>query len=98
MKITENLIEVMTLDEFADKHDLEFEINERNVSKNDPMRFYVNFKSAWLKEPGVFCGASGNGATKEIAIKNYKQRISNQCLVFNPNCKNEKRIYVPCII
>ena len=98
MNITENLIPEMTLEKFADEHDLEFEINERNVPKNDPMRFYVNFKGAWISEPGVFCGASGDGNTKEEAIKNYKNRISNSCLVFHPNCSNEKRIHVPHII
>lgn len=101
MKITENLIPRIKIEDFADKHGLELEIFERvekDYCATGPfMRYYTHFKHSWIKEGPCLVGASGDGPTKNIAIENYKQRISNQWLVIDLG-KNRKDIQVPNII
>jgi hypothetical protein len=99
MKIVKNLLERMTLEQFANKHELVMEIYERphDITWAEP--FYANFVHAELAENGCLVGAYGNGYSPEDAIKDYAKRISGKRLVLNA-FTNEKRkeILVPILI
>lgn len=97
MEILRKLISVMTIEEFADKHNLIMEVRERNVPENDPSRFYAQFKNSELTHGRCFLiGAYGNGATEEEAINNYIKEISQKTMVFNAtDAAKRKEILVP---
>lgn len=96
MKIEKHEIDGMTIEEFADKHDLVMEIHERRTPIGDPSRYYAHFKSAEAKE-GTCClvGLFGNGSTPEEAITNYAREISLRTIIINAMRDNRREIIVP---
>ncbi len=88
-------IEVLTLKEFAEKHELIMQIFERRTPENDPMRFYAHFKDAETLANGFLCGEFGNGLTKEMATANYGRKIENKLLVFGAYTDHRKEIRCP---
>ena len=71
----------MTIEEFADKHDLTMTVRERPTASTVDNRFYASFDSVELKGDGVLVSSFGNGATPEEAINNYATEIHLQVLV-----------------
>ena len=74
----------MTIDEFAELHDLEMEVMERPSSlvKNPEMRYFASFKRVEVMSDGTLHGAFGDGETPREAIADYADRISGQRLAF----------------
>lgn len=95
MNITRKPIPVTTIEEFADKHDLEMEMHERKREVGDPTRYYCRFERAELSEGTMLRGAFGNGATEEEAIADYAKEISLGRLVINAYTRERKEIDVP---
>ncbi len=95
MKKTVKNIPQCSIEQFAERHDLEMEINERPTAIGDPSRYYANFKGASTKGNHVLISDFGNGATPEQAIAEYAARISLKTLVFGEYSKDRTEIRVP---
>lgn len=88
-----------SLSEFADKHELELVVRERQVDgkiiKKDS-RYLAYFMHVEVSEPGILVGVYGNGPTPEAAIAAYARKIQSKNLVFKARDKNLRReIEVP---
>lgn len=87
MKIERRPANQMSLEAFADKHELIMEIGERTRTdlhasiKFETNRFYAGFKDTEVKDSNVLCGKHGNGATEDEAMRDYAQEISGKLLV-----------------
>lgn len=102
MKIETDFIEEITIEEFAERHDLVMCVIERHKwirkgARTLP-RYYASFKNSDISKPGVLVGASGNGETPEEAITDYASEISEQLLVIEAATPIEKRIQVPRLV
>lgn len=83
MQIRMNPVARMTLQEFAEQHNLVMEINERNPNEHpNLLRYYASFECCEVKGDGVLIGEFGDGKTPEDAMEDYTKRISNKVLVF----------------
>lgn len=92
MKIERHTLETMSIEEFAEKHDLTMEIRER---KSVIKPFCANFKGARLMYSNRVIGDFGEGITEQEAISNYANLISNGKLVFNLFLGKVPEIQVP---
>lgn len=83
MQIKMNSISRLSVQEFADQHQLTMEIHERS-KREFPMleRYYAFFEACEVKEGSVLVGVFGNGETPEDAMKDYAEKISEKRLVF----------------
>lgn len=83
MKTTINRFggEFMTLEEFAERHDLEMVVTERTDPKLP--QWYAHFKDVEIMINGMLEGAFENGAKIEDAISNYRVMISRKRIVVN---------------
>lgn len=72
----------MTIEAFADRHDLTMDVQERRGISGH-QRFWAAFHRVEIGENGVLTGAYGNGATPEEAIAQYAKRIQGEHLVQN---------------
>lgn len=82
MQIIMNTVSRMTLQGFAEQHNLVMEINERDPNEHPNLpRYYASFEHCEVKGDGVLIGEFGNGETPEEAMENYAKRISNKRLV-----------------
>lgn len=98
MKIEKEEIEQMTLEQFADKHNLIMVVKERETESHSNMRYCAYFKNTEIKE-GIFLkGEYGNGHTPEAAIGEYKHKICFRLLVVNAMSKDRKEIKIPRLI
>lgn len=97
MKIEDSTDKEITLKEFAERHNLELQINQRhgwwNPNLGEAGRYYCHFKDAWIKEGIMLGGVSGNGATKQEAIEDYTKIISDEKLIIKD--KDRREILVP---
>ena len=93
MKINYNLVKRSSLEDFANKHKLELDVNERT----DPAlpKYYVAFKSSEVKDGSMLISSSGDGNTIDEAIDEYKKKVSNKVLVINAMKENRREIRVP---
>lgn len=93
MKIERNLLTRMTIEEFAEKHDLTMSVYERT----GPIlpRFYAYFRGAEVKEGDILIGISGDGDSEEEAIKDYAKQISTRRLVLGAYTPERREIDVP---
>ena len=94
MKIEyECLVRQLTIEEFAEEHDLTMRIVER--AKWDE----ASFVGAETKA-GSCCLHStwGKGTTPEAAIKDYATKISEKTIVLNAWFDNRKEIVVPRLV
>lgn len=102
MKIERTLVPEMTIEEFAEKHDLTMEIHERSepplVNPHQSWRFYACFKHADVKDGSVPIGRFGNGATEANAIADYASKISLKLLVVDARGPNQREIKVPRLV
>jgi hypothetical protein len=97
MKIEENFVKEMTIEEFAELHDLTMEINERPNSV-PTMRFYASFKHTEVMLGRCLGSVSGDGETIEEAIQAYAQNISLQKIAVDAFKSNRREIDVPRLI
>lgn len=102
MKILEDFIPTMTIEEFAEKHNLVMVVKERGSSLmrmphiGRSGRFYAEFENSEIKGDGVLIGVFGNGPTPKDAISDYARHISERRLVLKAWNKSERReIEVP---
>ncbi|MGD9697532.1 hypothetical protein [Acinetobacter sp.] len=92
MKIKEFRRDRMTIEQFAELHDLTMEVHERY-----PGNWYAHFENSDIKEGAILKRAYGNGVNKENAIKNYADEISGTLLVLNAMSDDRKEIRVPLL-
>ena len=100
MEIKLNKAPRMTIEEFADKHDLIMEVNERSpvLWKDESSRYYAHFRNAEISRDIFLAGSFGDGSTPEEAISNYAKEISGRTLVVEA-CRDSRRdIRVPILI
>jgi len=95
MKIENNFIEEISIEEFAEKNDLVMQVFERRVPITNPNRFYACFKHCEEKGDGVLIGTYGNGVTPDLAINEYVKMISLKTLVIDAYSDSRKEIKVP---
>jgi hypothetical protein len=98
MKITRKEIPQMTIEEFAEKNELEMEIHERPRPVGDPSRYYAHFRRAEVKDGGMLVGSYGDGATPELAIENYAPQISLRRLVIDAYSEQRRELEVPRLV
>jgi hypothetical protein len=98
MKIIYNEIPTITIDEFADKHDLTMVVHERRKSVGSPDRYWAEFDHSEIGDGCILIGTYGNGATPEEAIDDYAGKIELKHLVINAFGKNRIEIDVPRLI
>ena len=101
MKIKRYKLEKMSIEKFAEKHNLIMEVHERD-NKNLPFtcfgRFYAHFSNAEIKHGTcMLIGAFGNGNTEKEAIEDYAKEISNQILIIDAMKHTRKEIIVPIL-
>jgi hypothetical protein len=83
MEIKYNKIETITIDEFADRHGLVLEVNEReplyikmpHIGENG--RFYAYFGNIEISDGRFLTSAFGNGSTIREAIEDYAYQLSH---------------------
>ena len=92
MKIELNTIKESSIYEFADKHGLVMQVNERERPHKGLARFYASFKGVEVKDGQLLVGAFGDGETPESAIANYANVISGRTLVIGAFTKNRTEI------
>jgi len=101
VKIERAMVNRMSLEAFADKHDLTMELHERTRTDLHPSfgfapnRFYAHFKNSDTKDGSVLCGTFGNGGTEYAALVEYATAISGKLLVIDAYKECRREIYVP---
>lgn len=98
MKIEKHLKKEMTLEKFAEKHDLIMQIYDRGTRRLFFKRYFAHFKNADIEEGGLLKSETGDGDTINEAIDDYARKISERTLVVDGNTKNDRRIEVPILI
>lgn len=82
MEIRYDTIPEMTIEEFAERENLEMEVRERPLPKGDPMRYHASFWHTAVMDRCFLVGEYGNGSTPEEAIQNYAKKISLKRVAF----------------
>jgi hypothetical protein len=93
MKITLKQLERLTIEDFADKHNLTMVVVERQATKG-LMPFYAEFEGSEVIEHhgAKFIGSLfGDGWNPDEAIKDYAKKLSNKVLVFNSFSKTDRK-------
>lgn len=85
----------ITIEEFADKHDLTMEVHQRNVNTLASDRLYAHFKRCEIKVGCCFRSSYGDGNTPAQAIANYAKEISRRLLVIDAMSTGRKEIQCP---
>lgn len=99
MKIKEELVQEMTIEDFADQHSLTMVIRERaNRKANDPDRFYAYLEHVEIKDGCILIGTYGNGKNKKEAMEDYAKQISEKLIVVNAYGPNRKEIHMPRLV
>ena len=99
MDIKRNIVERITIEEFADKHSLTMEVNERPAwFKDDSRRFYASFDGAEVGDGRFLTGAFGDGRTEEDAIAAYGVEITGKTIVMGAYTDKRREITVPIIV
>ena len=86
--------EEMTIEEFAEKHNLTMRVTRRPDRAGTDGEYYAHFDHADVKG-NFLVGSIGNGATEGCAIADYARKISRQLLVLNAYGTNRREIRVP---
>ena len=90
------LEEFVTLEEFAERHNLKMIVKERSHIES-PTRFYAYFDGAEFKDKSFLISMYGNGSNEQEAIYNYAREISGKLMVIGAYTDNRKEILVPII-
>lgn len=85
----------LTIEEFADNHDLVMVICERQHPVNDNFRFYAHFKDAETKDRSILSSEYGDGPTPQKAVEDYTRLISGKLLIINAYSADRLEINVP---
>jgi len=91
VKITIKAKERMTLEDFADKHNLEMIVREYDWG------WAASFENAEVKDGSVLISEYGSGSDPESAILNYKKIISDKTLVIGAYTTSRREICVPVL-
>lgn len=98
MKIIRELQQRISIESFAEKHDLTMVIRERTPKNaKEHGRFMASFKSTEVKNGGLLISVFGNGDTEFKAIQDYANKISGQILVVHGLRKDRKDIKAPIL-
>ena len=95
MKIKLHDIPSMTIEQFADAHNLVMEVHERNLPENDPHRYYAHFERCDIGGDGRLIGEFGDGRTPGEAIDNYADKISLKTIVIDAHLPWRREVNVP---
>jgi hypothetical protein len=98
MKTTIIRVPEMTMEDFADKHNLHMVVTERKVPDGVKDRFYARFEHVEISEGCILRGAYGDGVSPEAAIYAYGEAISLKKIIYDAMGKNRKEIEVPRIV
>ncbi len=72
----------MSLEQFADAHNLTMKVHERSIVSGLP-RYTASFEGVEVMENGILTSSYGNGSSPEEAIADYAERISGRRLAHN---------------
>lgn len=97
MKTKEFFLSRMSIEEFAETHDLVMEIHER-TDKDGLDRYYAHFEDAEVSDSNFLIGAYGNGKTPEEAVVNYAEEISGKMIVVDAMSDKRRNIIVPILV
>lgn len=99
MKIELHDKPAITIEEFAEKHDLVMTVHCRNRPPGAPDRYYAKFKDAEIGDGRFLSSAFGDGPTPEAAIQAYAEDIRCKKLVINAyQIEQRREIEVPWLI
>lgn len=98
MKIKREDIPCMTIEQFADAHDLVMIVVERSLPEGDPSRYYAHFEHCEVGGDGILHGTFGNGRTPEEAISAYVEEIRFKRLVVEADTARRREIDVPRLL
>lgn len=73
--------EAISFSKFAERHNLQLEVNERSTSFRRDFRWYCSFKGLEISTPGILSSPSGNGPTIEAAMQDYANQLRGKRLV-----------------
>jgi len=92
----EALAPTESLEQFAVRHNLELVATERSAAHSSrDQRWYVRFKDSEVKGNGTLIGTYGDGATPELAARDYAKRIVGQVLVIDAWTPKRREIQCP---
>ncbi len=95
MQIERDLIEKMSLQEFADRHNLVMRISERRPPLENLERFIASFKNVEVVGDGVLSSLYGDGPTEEIAMQNYAKQLSHTLIAVDAYSPKRREIQCP---
>jgi len=98
MKIKYEDIPSMTIEQFADVHNLVMEVHERRRPEGDPLRYYASFEHVEIGGDGFLRGEFGNGRTPDEAIANYAAVITLKHIVVEAYTPERREIDVPRLL
>jgi len=98
MKINRKDIPAMTLEQFADLHNLQMEVHERGRPEGDPARYYAHFAHCEVVGDGVLISEFGDGSTPEEAIACYAEQITLKRIVIGAYTSERRELSVPRLI
>lgn len=91
MKIQRTLRQRMTIQDFAEQHDLTMLVDEYERG------FTARFHDAVVVEDLLIKAVYGFGDTEEEAIRRYAEKISGRMLVFKLGTGDRREIQVPVL-
>lgn len=102
MKIVVKQPETLTLEQFAERHDLTMELTERPLEawegpKAAMDRWMARFQDTDVVDGSLLVGTCGNGPTQTEAMNDYAKKISGKKIAVDPFEQNGLRrdIWVP---
>jgi hypothetical protein len=98
MKIKREDIPSMTIEQFADAHNLVMVVMERRLPEGDPSRYYARFEHCEVGGDGFLRGEFGNGRTPEEAIADYATAITLKRIVVGAYTPERREIDVPRLL
>lgn len=93
--ITKKESKLMSLESFADQHNLTMVIRERDPHRVNLKRYYACFEYTEAKGDGVLISLCGDGDTEREAMVNYAKQIAGTTLVIHAYTDERKEIKVP---
>lgn len=82
-----------SLEDFAERHDLEMHVSERSLRMGLP-RYIARFRDVEIMDRGMLRSVFGGGDTPEAAIKDYAKEIVGHRLVIHAMSEIERREFL----
>lgn len=107
MKLEMHAVPEMTIEEFAELHNLTMDVTERGTEDIEfcrkchggtAWRYYAEFRHCEILDGHFLLSVCGNGNTPEKAMRDYARRISEQRLVIGAYIPKRKEIDVPRLV